>query len=148
MRIARGKAERARVKVRSGYVVGADTFIYFRGKIIGKPRDLNDACQILKLLSGKAHYVYTGLAIRSLSSGRIRTSYAKSKVVFRKLSSSVIEDYVRRFRPLDKAGAYAIQQDGRKLIKALYGSRSNVVGLPVELLKSELRKCVKADASA
>ena len=147
MNMARGKTECARVRANAGCVLGADTFIYFHGRIMGKPKNMRDACRILRLLSGKAHYVYTGLALRSLATGKVRTSYAKSKVVFKKLSGDVIEEYIQKNRPLDKAGAYAIQEDGRKLIQAIYGSRSNVIGLPMELLKSELRKCAKADAS-
>ncbi len=147
MNMARGKAECACASGKTGYVLGADTFIYFRGRIIGKPKNAKDACRILRLLSGKRHYVYTGLALRSLVMGEMRTSYAKSKVIFKKLSEKVIEDYVRKNRPLDKAGAYAIQEDGHKLIKAILGSRSNVIGLPMELLKSELKKFAKADAS-
>ncbi len=147
MNMACGKAECARVSGKTGYVLGADTFIYFRRRIIGKPKHTKDACRILRLLSGRPHYVYTGLALRSLATGEIRTSHAKSKVIFKKLSEKVIEDYVQKNRPLDKAGAYAIQEDGRKLIKAIWGSRSNVIGLPMELLKSELKKLAKADAS-
>lgn len=148
MNMARGKAECARVRAGTGCVLGADTFIYFRGRIIGKPKNMREARRILRLLSGKAHYVYTGLALRNLATGKVRTSYAKSKVVFKKLSADVIEAYVRKNRPLDKAGAYAIQEDGPKLIRAIYGSRSNVIGLPMELLRSELRKSAKAGVSS
>lgn len=137
------KVRRARVKGKSGYVLGADTFIYLHGEIIGKPKNLKDAGRILKKLSGKAHYVYTGLAIRNLQSGKTRASFARSKVRFKRLTQKEILDYVQKWRPLDKAGAYAIQEDGRKLIRSVQGSRSNVVGLPVELLMKELRQCAK-----
>lgn len=143
---ARGKVNHARIRSKIGYVLGADTFIYFRGHMIGKPRNLEDARRILRLLSGKTHYVYTGLALRNLATGETRTCYEKSKVVFKNFSDATIETYVRKWRPLDKAGAYAIQEDGRKLIRLVRGSRSNVIGLPMELVKSELRKCLKADA--
>ena len=148
VQMACGKVEHARVRSREGFVLGADTFIFLRGRIIGKPRNVKDACRILRLLSGKTHYVYTGLAIRNLATGAVQSSYAKSKVVFKKLSDSAIEKYVYEWRPLDKAGAYAIQEDGRKLIRSIRGSRSNVMGLPMELVKSELKKCLKDDASS
>lgn len=135
---ARGKARAARVPEGKGIVIGADTFIYLRGEIIGKPRNPAHARKMLKKLSGKEHAVYTGLALRDLKSGKIKTSYGKSIVAFKNLSEADIRSYVRRRKPLDKAGAYAVQEDGHKLIRSIRGSVSNVIGLPMELLIREL----------
>ena len=143
MRNAKGKALSAKVNKEYGFVVGADTFIYFRSQIIGKPKNFSDACRILEKLSGNVHYVYTGLAVYDLRTKRIRVSYAKSKVTFKKLSRSVIKNYVHKWRPLDKAGAYAVQEGGEKLIKKVEGSISNVIGLPIELFADELFRCAK-----
>lgn len=143
LRNAVEKVRCASVRGKSGYVLGADTFIYFRREVIGKPKNLMDARRILTKLSGKTHYVYTGLAIRNLRTGKIHASFARSTVTFKRLTRIEISDYVQKWRPLDKAGAYAIQEDGSKIIRSVRGSKSNVVGLPVELLMKELKQCVK-----
>ena len=122
-----------------GVVIGADTFLYFRGHVIGKPKTLAHACRMLKELSGKSHWVYTGLCLRDIRSGCLRTGFAKSKVAFRCPSPEAIARYVVRVHALDKAGGYAAQEDRGELIAKIEGSRTNVVGLPLELLRRELR---------
>ena len=121
-------------------VIGADTVVLFRNRIIGQPRDREDAVRILRKLSGHAHEVITGVAVYSPSSASFTTFIVRSKVWMRKLSLIDIVDYVATGEPMDKAGAYAIQGRGRKLIARYRGSYSNIVGLPVD----ELKKAVKA----
>jgi septum formation protein len=146
MRVARDKADRAwdGYKDRSisvGAVIGADTVIYFKGQIIGQPKDSEDAVRILKRLSGQCHEVVTGVAVFCVSSRRFKTFIVRSSVWMRKLDLKTIKDYVATGEPLGKAGAYAIQGKGRKLMARYEGSYSNIVGLPVEELRRVL-KCL------
>ena len=145
MRNARGKAERARLPRQQrgvprgqGIVIGADTFLYFRGRIIGKPRSMAHAWRMLRELRGRSHWVYTGLCLRDPSTRRVRTSYAKSRVRFKAVDDAAIRALFSRIDPLDKAGAYAVQEDRGVLIARIDGSRTNVIGLPLELLRREL----------
>lgn len=142
MRNAQGKALRAGFPARAGgIVIGADTFLYFRGRIIGKPKTLRQAFRMIEMLSGKTHRVYTGLCLLDARTGRRRLSYAVSKVTFNRMSSQAIRLMFKRVPPLDKAGGYAVQQNHRsRLIKKIEGSRTNVIGLPLELLRRELKR--------
>jgi septum formation protein len=141
MRNAAGKAGRARLPAGArGLVIGADTFLYFRGRVIGKPASMREAWRLLRALSGRSHWVYTGLCLQDAQTGRARASYAKTRVTFKRLSDEAIARLFRRASPLDKAGGYALQRGGRELIDRVEGSRSNVIGLPLELLRRELRR--------
>ena len=145
MRNAAGKARAARLpRAARGLVLGADTFLYFRGRIIGKPKTLAHARRMLAQLTGRSHWVYTGLCLCDIRSGRCRVSYTKSRVTFRRVTPEVIARYVARIKPLDKAGGYAVQEDRGVLIARIEGSRTNVVGLPMELLRRELDMFSKA----
>ncbi len=135
-----GKAMNARLPLHAkGIVIGADTFLYFRGRVIGKPRTVQDAERILQALSGTSHWVYTGLCLRDVETGRMRTSATRTRVTFKRLTRQTIRRLLYRMAPLDKAGGYAIQGDRGQLIARIDGSRSNVIGLPLELLRRELR---------
>ena len=141
MRNAAGKARQAQLPSRPrGIVIGADTFLYFRGRIIGKPRTLAQARRLLRELSGRSHQVYTGICLRDPATGRARASYEKTKVVFKRLTEETITRLFRRAHPLDKAGGYALQAGRGELIARIEGSRTNVVGLPLELLRRELQR--------
>ena len=122
-----------------GIVIGADTFLYFRGRVIGKPATMAAARRLLRALSGTRHWVYTGLCLWEPATGRMCTSVAKTKVTFKPLSEAAITRLFARTSPLDKAGGYALQADRGELIARIEGSRSNVIGLPLELLRCELR---------
>ncbi len=95
---------------------------------------------MLRALSGRSHWVYTGLCLYHPASGRRRAGYAKTKVTFKPLSDASITRLLRRVSPLDKAGAYALQADRGELIASITGSRTNVIGLPLELLRRELAR--------
>lgn len=115
-------------------VLGADTVVVLDGKILGKPADEADAVRMLKALSGRVHEVFTGVClIFPAPGGRVRTECARTAVEFETLSEEAIGAYVATGSPMDKAGAYGIQDGG--LVKRIDGSYANVVGLPVELLK-------------
>ena len=113
-------------------VVGADTVVSLDNVILGKPKDRLDATNMLKNLSGKTHQVYTGYCI--YSSKKVVVDAVKSEVTFNPLTDQNIDLYVASGKPMDKAGAYGIQ-DGYGLIKGYKGSYNNVVGLPIEDIK-------------
>ena len=111
-------------------VLAADTLVALEGKVIGKPRDLNQARVILRRLSGRAHEVCTAV---SIVGPQKKTSFAEiSQVRFRKLNEDAITNYFGVVNPLDKAGAYAAQGAGRSIIASVEGSFTNVIGLPME----------------
>ena len=121
-------------------VLGADTIVVLDGKILGKPTDSNHAKQMLKALSGKTHQVITAYAL--ISKAETICEYEITDVTFNKLSDGQIEEYVKTGSPLDKAGAYGIQ-DGFNLVKEINGSYNNVVGLPIEIFKEKLERTLK-----
>ena len=119
-------------------VLGADTLVCLGPNVFGKPVDLNEAFQMLAALQGREHEVITGVCLMHLRERRQRIFYVSTAVRFRSLRTSEIRRYLERINPLDKAGAYAIQEDGDMIIDAISGSYSNVVGLPIERLAEEL----------
>lgn len=119
-------------KKHKAIIIGADTIVVLGNKILGKPSSKNEAKQTLKLLSGKTHKVYTGLAIFSSYLKKMHTSCEVTKVKFRKLLNKEIEFYVNSGAPMDKAGAYGIQDDfGSTFIQKIEGDYFNIVGLPL-----------------
>lgn len=120
-------------------VIGADTIVLLDNEILGKPAHGEEARRMLEKLSGKTHFVVTGVSVIERASGRELVSSEVTEVTFRKLSESEIEGYVRSGEPLDKAGAYGIQGLGALLVKSIRGCYFNVVGLPLVCL-SELLK--------
>ena len=117
-------------------VIGCDTVVIFEGDILGKPKDREDALKTLKRLSGKTHYVITAVCVRNKYKKLIE--YDRTEVRFNDLSDEFIKIYVDSGSPLDKAGSYGIQDGG--LVKEYYGSYTNVVGLPVTLVKKMLEE--------
>ena len=117
-------------------VIGADTVVVFGGRIIGKPKDEKQAFDILKELSGKTHSVYTGVCV--VRGGKKKAFVRKSRVLFFPLTDERINSYIATGSPMDKAGAYGIQDSG--FVKKIRGSYSNVMGLPVEKLRKILKK--------
>ena len=119
-------------------VLGADTLVCLGRDLFGKPADLNHAFQMLNALQGREHEVITGVCLMHLREHRQRVFSVSTAVRFRPLRTSDIRRYLERINPLDKAGGYAIQEDGDTIIEAISGSYSNVVGLPLERLAEEL----------
>ncbi len=117
-------------------VISADTVVAIGNVILGKPSDKNDARQMMNLLSGKTHQVYTGVTISSFSHSV--TFSVCTDVKFYDLSEKEIEDYISSEEPYDKAGAYAVQGTFAKHIEGINGDYYNVVGLPVSRLYREL----------
>jgi septum formation protein len=121
-------------------VLAADTLVALDQQIIGKPANRAEAARILRLLSGQTHVVASGVFIAHLRRGKSEMFYANSRVVFKKLSDRLIEEYLATIDPLDKAGAYAAQGRSRAIIAQIVGSRSNVIGLPLEKTRAALAR--------
>jgi septum formation protein len=120
------------------WVVGADTVVVLEGTILGKPRGARDAAGMLERLSGRTHEVLTGVALVPAAGGRARTAVVRSRVEMKPFDEATIRRYVAGGEPLDKAGAYAVQGRGRHLVARVSGSLTNVIGLPLERLRSML----------
>ncbi len=133
---------RAPLGVRGPVVIGADTVVVLRGKILGKPRDTRHAQKILSQLSGSTHDVYTGVAVVDASTGRAVVSHAKSCVRMKKIPRQELMRLSRRHH--DKAGAYAIQERRDPMARVIKGSYENVVGLPVATVRALLKKLSRA----
>lgn len=126
------KARCAAVHVADGIVLGADTIVVVDGEILGKPSDTRDAVRMLSLLSGRTHTVHTGFALLERPTDRLVSGVESTRVTFRMLPAEEIEEYVRGGSPMDKAGAYGIQDDyGAVFVVRIEGCYYNVVGLPL-----------------
>ncbi|MBS1491856.1 MAG: septum formation protein Maf [Bacteroidetes bacterium] len=124
-------------------IIGADTIVLIGNTILHKPATLKEAKQYLKKLSGKKHYVYTGLNVINTKNGKEQFSYEKTEVVFRKLNDEEINYYVNKFKPLDRAGAYGIQDDfGCLFVEKIIGDYYNIMGLPLVNLYSTIKKVI------
>jgi len=134
------KAQDAARRYASGIVIAADTVVLVDGRIIGKPRDIQDAFRTLKLLSRRPQWVYSGLAVIDIDKNKIFTTYVKTKIFMLPLSGRQIHDYFKRVSPLDKAGSFDIQGLGSIFIDRIEGCFYNVVGLPLAELASILGK--------
>jgi len=132
------KAREVAKKFPDALVLGADTLVYLGGKLMGKPADMEEAYWMLKELQGRTHEVVTGVCLIHLRGHRQKIFAESTSVRFRPLDPEQINYYLARIDPLDKAGAYAIQEHGDEIVDDIKGSYSNVVGLPLERLRAEL----------
>lgn len=141
MESAGGKAADIASRIEDCVVIGADTVVVVDDRILGKPSDPDDARRMLSLLSGRSHYVYTGLAVILHSEGKTvhaARDFVRTEVCFGELSDATIDHYVATGEPLDKAGAYGIQERGSLLVEGIVGDYFNVVGLPIYRLSRML----------
>ncbi len=143
-RLALAKAEKIAHLHPQAVVIGADTVVCIDGIILGKPADYRQAKQMLQFLAGREHTVTTGVAVlRPRTEGSeddvSKVWSVRSQVEFHPLSEKEIEDYLACIDPLDKAGAYAVQDCGDMIIADIKGSRANVMGLPIEELQTALK---------
>ncbi|MBA7688659.1 dTTP/UTP pyrophosphatase [subsurface metagenome] len=146
-RLALAKAKNVAEKYPDSLVIGADTVVDFQGQIIGKPIDAKDAEQITKKLFSRPHKVITGIAIVRLSDG-IELSQSDATTVYpKRLTSEQIAEHIESESWLDKAGAYAIKENGDEFVEKIGGSLTNVMGLPMELLQRLLTGIPGASAS-
>jgi len=119
-------------------VLGADTLVSLGSSLYGKPTDLADAARMLRELGGQTHQVVTGVCLLRLRTHQETLFAETTEVTFRPLTAGQIHAYLQAINPLDKAGAYAIQERGSDLVTDVRGSYSNVVGLPLERVREEL----------
>ena len=130
------KAEKIAALHPQDVIVSADTIVVIDGKILGKPKDEQDAARMLRLLSGRTHTVYTGLTVHA--DGESKTQVVGTDVTFRELTDAEIAAYIKTKEPMDKAGAYGIQGLCARYISGIVGDYNNVVGLPVGRVYQEL----------
>ncbi len=143
LELAQKKALKVAEKINSGLIVGADTIVVLNNQILGKPKDAKQAKEILKQLSDRTHTVYTGFTIVDKPSGEMLSEFEKTLVSFRKLVDGEIVRYVQSGSPLDKAGAYGIQDQGALFVEKIDGCFYNVMGLPVTKLYQALGKFIR-----
>ena len=143
MRLASGKAAEVAGRTSgAAVIIGADTTVVLDGSFLNKPKDAADARQMLRLLSGRTHTVYTGLCL--IQGEMVATEFAVTEVTFDPLTDETIAAYVAGGEPLDKAGAYGIQGAALSFIPRIQGDYFNVVGLPLGLLRGLLLSCYSA----
>lgn len=119
-------------------VIGADTIVALGSKIFGKPASMEEAVSMLEQLNGREHAVYSGVCLVHMAAGRQELFVERTSVRFFEKSAAQRLAYLERIQPLDKAGAYAAQEDRGELVAGFEGSFSNVIGLPMESLEVEL----------
>ena len=136
--LAEAKAKAVRTKVKAGVILAADTVVALNEKVYGKPADMAQAANTLRALSGKKHAVLTGICVMEAKTGRSRAAHAVTHLKMKKLTETEIRDYVATGEPIGKAGAYAIQETGDRWVSVEEGSRTNVIGLPEELVRPML----------
>ncbi len=143
-RLCEVNAERKAMSVAERYpdhlVLGADTLVFLEDQPLGKPTDLDEARTMLSRLSGRIHQVVTGVCLVHRTGARARLFSEVTYVRFRTLEPVDIEEYLARVPVLDKAGSYAIQHEGHRIVDLVEGSLSNVIGLPVEAVRSAFER--------
>jgi len=135
---AHRKARAVAKKCPDALVLAADTLVFLGGEVLGKPTSKDKALEMLLRLQGRTHQVVTGVTLLRLRTHRESMFAVSTDVRFRSLEKHEAEAYLEKINPLDKAGAYAIQEHGELIVEEISGSYSNVVGLPVERLQAEL----------
>jgi len=145
MYIAREKAQAYQSNLQSDdLLITSDTIVWLDGQVLGKPKDEADACQMLRLLSGKTHQVYTAVSFTT-TEGEVAHLVDKTDVTFRVLTDAEIHHYVSKYKPLDKAGAYGVQEwIGYVAVTQLHGSYFNVMGFPIERIYGVLKSLEQA----
>ena len=128
-----------------GIIIAADTVVYLDEKILGKPKNKEDAFLMLNSLSGRIHSVYTGICVLRLNDGFIVSESVRTDVKFKDIDEKLIRKYIDTNEPMDKAGAYGIQGRGSLLVEKIDGDYFNVVGLPVSTLCEILKKEFNVD---
>jgi septum formation protein len=140
VKLALRKAKAVAASLADGVVLGADTLVVIDGDALGKPRDAAEAVGMLRRLRGRWHEVITAIAVVDAGSGREAAEAVVTRVRMADYSDADIDAYVATGEPLDKAGAYAIQERGGALVAGIEGSYTNVVGLPVDETRGLLRR--------
>ncbi len=137
-RLSLDKAKAVAGDYPDAFVIGADTIVLLDGVVMGKPKDVSDAKDMLQRLSGKTHSVITGYAVVSVDLGIEVSGFSETRVTMKELEIAEIGAYVATKEPMDKAGAYAIQGYASSMVVGISGSYSNVVGLPLTVVVGQL----------
>lgn len=135
------KAEWVATRRPDAFVLGADTTVFIDGTVLNKPADLAEARVMLRRLAGRTHTVFTGVALRRVATGLRVDEGVSSEVTFKPFDDAVIDAYFKIVNPLDKAGAYGIQEGRELIIDGWRGSFTNIMGLPMEATKQILTRC-------
>ena len=130
-KLAQLKARKIAQNHTNDIIIGADTIVYLKKKILGKPKDYNEAFNMLKKLSGQTHTVYTGVSILSINQNLNVNFSEKTNVTFYEISDNQIDWYITNNNPYDKAGSYGIQDGSQLFVKSINGNYENVIGLPI-----------------
>ena len=131
LRVAYEKAQKVGNLFPDKWIIGADTVVVHRGRVLGKPKTEDDAFIMLKRLKRSWHKVYTGYCVLNVSRQIVYQDVAETKVFIKDLTDEEIGRYIRTSEPFDKAGSYAVQGKGGYMVKEIRGSYTNVVGLPI-----------------
>jgi len=141
----KGEEVFSRIKSKDDFVIiSSDTMVFCKDKLLGKPKDKEEAFEMLKMLENNMHTVYTGLFILIKQGEKIERvlTHSKTDVYFKKLSDEQILEYIEKENPLDQAGSYAIQKGAKEFVDRIEGNYNTVVGLDIEKLKEILEKYV------
>jgi len=135
------KAKEVASRLKAGIVIGADSVVYLGGtKIIGKPKNLKEAKNILKTLFSQPHWVYTGVAVIDIDAKKTIVDYEKTKIFMAHLNDDEIDRYHKKIPPMDKAGGFDIEGWGGIFIRRIEGCYTNVIGLPMPKLAKMLKE--------
>lgn len=137
--LARRKGEEVAARLPGRAILSADTLVCVENEVLGKPADEEDAARMIRLLSGRSHWVYTGVCLL-LPDGDVRQEVCGTEVCFAELDEEEILRYAASGEPLDKAGAYAVQGRAGAFVRSIHGSPTNVIGLPLETVARMLRE--------
>lgn len=141
MHLALGKAQSVAHRQKNTIVIGADTFIVLDSEVLGKPKTIERAREMIRAMNGRSHSIITGFAIIDTDSGKTFTDTVETKVYFKTLSDEYIEEYLAVSDALDRAGAYAIQEHGgNMLIERFEGDFANAMGFPVDAVLQTLKE--------
>ena len=145
LRMAETKAAEGACTEKNALVIGADTIVCIDNEILGKPKDKEDAAKILNKIQGRKHFVFTGVSLNLDNGEKVVSFIEKTEVNFAKMSHEEILNYIETGEPMDKAGAYGIQDKGALFVKSINGCFYNVMGLPVRRIYEELNILIKGE---
>ncbi len=137
--LSKGKAMSVVSKYDDALIIGADTFIAYKDKVLGKPHTAEKAKEMLQMLRGEKHLILTGFTIVDTKNNKIFSDVVEAQVYFKNYSDEDIDKYIATGEPLDKAGAYALQGIGASLIEKIEGDREGAIGLPVKNILEVLK---------
>lgn len=135
--LSRGKAESVVLNYNDAVIIAGDTIVFLEGSVFGKPNTPKRAKEMLHLLSGKEHSVFSGFTILDTLNNKVFSDAVEAKVKFRKISDDEIDEYIKTGEPLSRAGAYAIQTVEKTFVESMTGDYDSIVGFPIaEIMKA------------